>query len=137
MRIIDWSSDVCSSDLEFSNRGTVDGIGNPIPGSESLKNGIIPIGSLFGVVEVHERIKLGLGITSPFGLSSEYEDDWVGRYNTLLSGIATVDINPSVAVRIADWLSIGGGVSMQYVEGRRRNDLDFGDRKSTRLNSSH
>src|SRR3546814_4721829 len=76
-------------DNEFSNRGTVDGIGNPIPGSESLKNGIIPIGSLFGVVEVHERIKLGLGITSPFGLSSEYEDDWVGRYNTLLDRKST------------------------------------------------
>jgi long-chain fatty acid transport protein len=113
-------------DNQFSNRGTVDGVGNPIAGTEDFKNGIIPLGSLFGVLEVHERVKLGLGITSPFGLSSEYEDDWVGRYNTLLSGITTININPSIAVRVADWLSIGGGMSVQYAEGRRRNDLDFG-----------
>jgi long-chain fatty acid transport protein len=113
-------------DNEFTNGGTVDGAGNPIVGTEDFKNRIIPVGSLFGVVELTDRVMLGLGITSPFGLSSEYEDDWVGRYNTLLSAIATIDINPAVSFRVNDWLSIGAGVSAQYAEGRRRNDLDFG-----------
>ena len=111
---------------KFHNRGTVDGIGDPITGTEDIKNPLIPTGSLFGVVELTDRIKLGLGITSPFGLSSEYENDWVGHYNTLLSAITTIDINPAIAVRITDWLSVGAGVSAQYAEGRRRNDLDFG-----------
>lgn len=113
-------------DNEFTDHGTVDGTGNPISGSEDIRNDIIPIGSLFAVLDLHERVKVGLGITSPFGLASEYDDDWVGRYNTLLSGITTVNINPSMAVRIADWLSLGAGLSVQYAEGRRRNDLDFG-----------
>jgi len=113
-------------DNDFSNRGTADGTGNPIVGTEDFKNPVIPVGSLFGVVELTDGIKLGLGITSPFGLSSEYEDEWVGRYNTLLSAITTIDINPAVSVRVTDWLSIGAGFSAQFAEGRRRNDLDFG-----------
>ena len=113
-------------DNSFHDRGTTDGIGDPIAGSEDFKNPIIPIGSLFGVVDVIDRVKIGLGITAPFGLSSEYEDDWVGRYNTLLSAITTIDINPALAFRVTDWLSVGAGVSAQYAEGRRRNDLDFG-----------
>ncbi len=110
----------------FDNRGTVDGIGNPIAGTEDLKTPVIPVGSLFGVLNLNDRVKLGLGITSPFGLSSEYEDDWVGRYNTLLSAIATVDVNPAIAFKVNRWLSVGAGVSAQYTEGKRRSDLDFG-----------
>ena len=113
-------------DNEFTNGGTLDGIGNPVSGTESFENPIIPIGSLFAVVELTDRVRLGLGVTSPFGLSSEYDDAWVGRYNTLLSAITTVDINPAVSFRVNDWLSIGAGISAQYAEGRRRNDLDFG-----------
>lgn len=110
----------------FDNDGTTDGAGNIISGTDDLEREVIPLGSLFAVVSLSDRLKLGLGVTSPFGLASEYEDDWVGRYNTLLSGIATVDINPSVAFRVTDWLSLGAGVSAQYAYGERRNDLDFG-----------
>lgn len=113
-------------DNHFRNQGTIDGTGGPISGHKDFKNPVIAVGSLFAALEVTERVTVGLGVTSPFGLKSEYEDSWVGRYNTLLSGIMTVDINPSVAVRVTDWLSLGAGASAQYVEGRRRNLLDFG-----------
>ncbi len=111
---------------QFDNEGTTDGVGGVILGSEDVKREVIPVGSFFAVVSLSERLKLGLGVTSPFGLASEYEEDWVGHYSTLLSGIATVDINPAVAFRITDWLSLGAGVSAQYADGELRNDIDFG-----------
>lgn len=113
-------------DNDFDNEGTVDGSGTPVRGAGGATNGIVPLGSLFGVVRLNDFVHLGLGITAPFGLSSEYDDTWVGRYNTLLSGIATVDINPAISVRVADWLALGGGLSARYAKAERRSAIDFG-----------
>jgi long-chain fatty acid transport protein len=61
-------------------------------------------------------LKAGISFTAPYGLMTRYDSDWVGRYNALRSELATFDINPSVAYRVAPWLSIGGGVSAQYAK---------------------
>lgn len=117
---------VFALDTNFENEGTVDGTGGIIIGSDDAKDQILALPSLFAVYGLSDRVKIGLAVTSPFGLSSEYENDWVGRYNTRRSAITTVDINPAVSVRLTDWLSIGGGISAQYALGERLNDLDFG-----------
>jgi long-chain fatty acid transport protein len=111
---------------DFDSRTARDATGGEIDGNDSLENGAIPAASLFGVWGVNDRMWVGIGVTAPFGLSSEYDDDWVGRYNTQLSSIQTVDINPAVAVRLTDWLSLGAGLSAQHTKGQRRSALDFG-----------
>jgi long-chain fatty acid transport protein len=58
----------------------------------------------------------GLTVTAPFGLSTEYEDDWVGRYHAIKSEVITVDINPSIAYAISDSVSLGVGISAQYAD---------------------
>lgn len=113
-------------DNEFSNRGTFDPAGNPVAGSGGFDNVPALLGDLYVVTPVTERIHLGLGITAPFGLSSNYDDDWPGRYNTLRSAILTVDVNPAVAVRLNEHVTLGLGASLQYARGERRNALDFG-----------
>ena len=55
-----------------------------------------------------------LSITAPWGLESKYDSDWYGRNQGIRSFLMTADINPSVAWKINDWLSICGGVSAQY-----------------------
>ena len=50
---------------------------------------------------------VGLGITTPFGLSGEYESSWFGRYDNIKSALLTIDIGPVVAIPIKsmhlDW----------------------------------
>jgi long-chain fatty acid transport protein len=57
---------------------------------------------------------VGLGLTTPFGLSGQYDSDWFGRYDNLKATLTTVNIGPVLAVRVNDYLSIGGGVDVQY-----------------------
>ena len=57
-------------------------------------------------------MKFGLGVNSPFGLATEYEDNWVGRYHGVLSDLKTVNVNPSLAYRLNDRVSIGGGLNI-------------------------
>ncbi len=53
----------------------------------------------------------GLGIFSPFGLSTEWPSGWSGRYLTTFAEIRTTFINPVVAYRVNDRISVAGGFS--------------------------
>lgn len=55
----------------------------------------------------------GLGISAPFGLKTEYDDDWVGRFQSTKFDIKTYNINPSLAWRINEKVSVGAGLNWQ------------------------
>jgi len=59
---------------------------------------------------------LGLGLGAPFGLKTEYDSDWVGRFQSIKFDIKTMNINPSVAWRIDDQVSVGFGLNWQRME---------------------
>jgi len=61
--------------------------------------------------------KAGLAITAPFGLVTDYADDFQGRYLGIRSSVMSVDVNPNVAYKVNNWLSVGGGISVQYFSG--------------------
>jgi len=75
---------------------------------------------------INPSLKFGLGINVPFGLSVKYDDDWVGRYHAVDSELETLNINPSLAFRVSDNLSLGAGVSVQTIEVILSNVIDFG-----------
>jgi len=113
-------------DLDYDNRAATDATGGAVIGSDRLLNEPAVVPSLFGVWNVSDRVRLGFGLTSPFGLATEYDEDWAGKYNTYYTSLQTFDFNPAIAVRVTDWLSAGAGVSVQYARADRRNMLDFG-----------
>jgi long-chain fatty acid transport protein len=61
-------------------------------------------------------VSVGLGLTAPFGLKTEYDSTWMGRTQAIESELKTVNLNPSVAWQVNEALSLGAGVSLQYVE---------------------
>jgi long-chain fatty acid transport protein len=74
------------------------------------------------------RLALGLGIGAPFGLKTEYESDWLGRYQAIKSDIKTVNVNPSVAFKVNDMISIGAGINYQKIDAELTNAVnDRGD----------
>jgi long-chain fatty acid transport protein len=59
---------------------------------------------------------IGLGIGAPFGLRTEYNTPWKGGAQSSSFDIKTMNLNPSVAWRATDWLSLGLGVNWQKVD---------------------
>ena len=59
---------------------------------------------------------VGLGVTVPFGLKTEYDPTWLGRFQSRSAEIKTIDVNPSVAFKLSDAVSIGGGIGYQKAE---------------------
>ncbi|MCB5185786.1 outer membrane protein transport protein [Methylobacillus gramineus] len=74
--------------------------------------------------DINDTLKYGVGITVPYGLSSEFKDGWVGRYSALKSELETLNINPVISWKASERLSIAGGINLQYVKATLTNAID-------------
>jgi long-chain fatty acid transport protein len=93
-------------------------------GGDAGEAGVAP--NFYYVNRINDRVALGLGVNAPFGLSTKYDQDWVGRYQAVESNVITVNINPSIAYKVNDNLSIGVGVSAQYIDATLSSMVDGG-----------
>ena len=85
-------------------------------GSENgrLKGQLIPHGYISH--QVNDQTWVGLAMTVPYGMGTEYDQNWTGADKGTESMIMTIDINPQVAYKVNDFFSIGGGVSLQWAK---------------------
>ncbi|HYS58727.1 MAG TPA: outer membrane protein transport protein, partial [Burkholderiales bacterium] len=60
--------------------------------------------------------KFGVGVSVPFGLKTEYDPTWVGRFQAIKSDIKTYNINPSVSYKLDDKTSFGFGLNYQKID---------------------
>lgn len=68
-------------------------------------------------MEVNPQMRVGLGINAPFGLQTQYDANWMGRFQAVKSKLQTVNFNPAVAYQFNDTVSIGAGVNYQRITG--------------------
>ena len=83
-------------------------------GNGSDAGGPAPIFGQFYVHSLTDRLKLGANIISITGAVLDYDDDWTGRYLNTEVTLLTITLNPTLAYRVTDWLSIGGGPQIMY-----------------------
>lgn len=102
----------------FNDNGTsTKAIGSGATGGEGGDLGhwaFVP--NLYYKRDLTEAIKFGLGINSPFGLKTEYEKDWIGRFQGVKSELKTINVNPSLAFKLNEQLSVGFGLSAMWAE---------------------
>lgn len=118
---------------DFNNNGSTQSLSTPagrvtVPSrggdSDGGDDAVVP--NLFYVAPGNGQFKWGLGITAPFGLATEYDDDWVGRYHALKSELHTVELNPSFAWRLNENVALGAGLSVIYADAELSRALFLG-----------
>jgi len=75
----------------------------------SVKSKIFYPSTLFISHKINEKLSAGLGVNSTFGLGTEWRDDWEGRYIATNSELETFNINPNLAWKVSDKLSLACG----------------------------
>ena len=68
--------------------------------------------------QVNDQTWVGLAMTVPYGMGTEYAQSWNGRDRGTEATILTFDFNPQVAYKVNDFISLGGGVSIQYARAQ-------------------
>jgi long-chain fatty acid transport protein len=93
-------------------------------GGDAGEWGFVP--NLYVSWELTPQWFIGLGINAPFGLKTDYESNWVGRYQGIKSELRDVNINPSIAFKLNDHVSLGAGLNFNYVDADLTKAIDFG-----------
>ncbi|MBE0618898.1 MAG: outer membrane protein transport protein [Proteobacteria bacterium] len=117
--------------FEFDNDGSTHAL-TPITGQGLTGDnggdggtlGIVP--NAYYSANLDNGWAFGLGINAPFGLVTDWDDGWVGRYHALKSDVLTVNINPSAAYRVTRNLSVGAGFNAMYMHAELSQAVDFG-----------
>ena len=64
--------------------------------------------------QISDSMWVGLAMTVPFGMGTEYDDNWEYGNRGISAEVLTFDFNPNVAWKVSDKLSLGVGMSIQY-----------------------
>lgn len=113
--------------IKFHDQGSTSAVGTPLTGGDGGDAGDFSLVPNFYIAHaVDERLRVGLGINAPFGLGTDYEPDWKGRYQAVTSDFKAINFNPAIAYKVNDVLSLGAGVNLQYAEAELSNAIDFG-----------
>jgi long-chain fatty acid transport protein len=100
--------------FKFSNTTSVVPGGVGTNGGDAGKWGFVPNG--YASWEITPQWYVGLGIGAPFGLKTEYDDTWTGRYHSKMFSIETINVNPSIAYKVNDQLSLGAGINWMRLD---------------------
>jgi long-chain fatty acid transport protein len=99
----------------------------PYPGEgiiETTDIRTIPFGASYYTQQVSKTLAVGMGVYAPFGLEMKWAnpDAYSGRFVSLEATLRSLSLNPTLAWRVTEHLSIAGGVDVRLstVALRRR-----------------
>jgi long-chain fatty acid transport protein len=91
-----------------------------------------PIPHLYYIHPLSTDLTAMLSINAPYGLITEWDEDWAGSDTAIHSGLATLYTTPSLAYKVTDALSLAAGVNIVYCDAELTATRGpFGTRKVT------
>jgi long-chain fatty acid transport protein len=112
---------VAADAIKFSSKFSDTGSALPFPrplGNDGGDAGSLAwVPNAYFAMAVNPSLRVGLGVSSPFGLKTDYSAGWIGRFQALKSKVETVNLNPSVAYQLNDAVSLGFGLDYQRIRG--------------------
>jgi len=101
--------------FSFTNKGSSVGLlGGAGDGGNAGGWAFIPNG--YASWALTKDLYLGIGVGAPFGLKTEYDTPWIGAAQSTSFEIKTININPSIAYRVNDTVSLGAGLNWQHID---------------------
>jgi long-chain fatty acid transport protein len=97
----------------------------PLGGTGGEAGGLSAVPNFYVAGDIAPDWKFGIGVSVPFGLKTDYEADWLGRFQSVKSNIMTLNINPSLAWKVNDMFSLGAGVSYQQIDAELSSQANY------------
>ena len=92
--------------------------GQPVLGRSSGENSLLEaVPFVFYSDKLAEKLNYGVGFYVPFGLSSDYDDDWVGRYFADETAVQVIALQGSLSYQVSENWAFGLGVAVNHAEG--------------------
>jgi long-chain fatty acid transport protein len=72
--------------------------------------------SSYTTYQFNDRFWVGMSVNAPYGLSVSFPKQWAGAGYAQDTDLKTYSFGPSAAVKVNDWISVGGGLQVQYMK---------------------
>jgi len=96
--------------------GSFEGPDGPLSTKSDLKNRFFTPINFYITHKINEKMAVGFGVNNPYGLGTEWEDNWVGRYNAVKTEIRVFNFTPVFSYKVSDQFSIGLGANIAYAD---------------------
>ena len=73
------------------------------------KNLVFYPAHFFASHQLSDKFTVGLGFTTPFGLGTEWDENWIGKYLAVETSLQTFIVTPVIAYKPIETLSISAG----------------------------
>jgi long-chain fatty acid transport protein len=95
---------------------------NTISGTDGSASGWVPYGTFAYIYPVSDRLKVGVNVGNNFGLSLDWGTNWTGRYTATQASLFAPQVQPTLAYKVNDWLSVGAGagLTLGYLNAKLR-----------------
>jgi long-chain fatty acid transport protein len=111
---------------KFHGSGT-DAFGMPLSGGNGGNGGgVYGVPAISFIAPIAQNWRIGLGVDAPFGLETEYNAGWVGRYSALKSSVKSMDLVGSIAWAVSPQFSLGFSVIAQKTTIDLSNAVNYG-----------
>jgi long-chain fatty acid transport protein len=112
---------------KFSDSGSTPGAGpRPLGNNGGNAGDLSAVPNVYFAMDVAPDWKVGVGMSVPFGLKTEYDPAWMGRFQAIKSDISTLNINPSASYKLNQTVSLGFGLNYQSIDAEFTNAVNLG-----------
>ena len=110
--------------FKFSNDNSQPALNQPLGGDGGDGGSLNVVPNLYLVVPLTKEWHFGLGINAPFGLVTEFDSSWVGRYQGVKSDIKTLNINPAISYQFGN-MAVGVGANYQQIKATLTQQVNY------------
>lgn len=112
-------------DTRFHDAASVAALGQPLGAGGGNAGGLSIVPAVYLSASLTDSLTVGLGINAPFGLKTEYDAGWMGRFQALRSEVKTINVNPTLSWAPTEHMSFGVGVSYQRIDAVLTNAVNY------------
>jgi long-chain fatty acid transport protein len=124
MQVVGAGSLICLQ-AKFSDNGSLPAAFQSLGGNGGDAGSCNVVPALYLAAPINSQWSVGIGANVPFGLKTEYDSDWIGRFQAVKSKIETINVNPAVSFKASDMVTIGGGANYQHLKAELTSRVNY------------
>ena len=117
--------DFVTPSFKFRDGGSLPAALQPLGGDGGDAGSTNYVPFAYFSVPINKQWSFGVGVNAPFGLVTDYNDSWLGRFQGIKSDVKTINVNPAVSWRINDQFAVGAGVSWQKIDATFTSNVNY------------
>jgi len=111
--------------IKFHDGGSSPAALQSLGGDGGDAGGVNVVPNLYFVMPINPAWSVGLGINGPWGLVTDYDAGWIGRFQADKSSIKTINFNPAVSWKPASNVALGLGLNLQRIDAEFTNQGNY------------